>query len=118
MRRCRTTGNHRNTSGLKPRWKKGQSGNPKGRPPRKLSITEALRDAGEANDAARFVELAEVIWQAAVRGEAWACNFVADRLEGRPIQSVRDVSEPDGETVINIGGQRLSVNPNARPVEL
>jgi uncharacterized protein DUF5681 len=66
---------------LKPAWRKGQSGNPGGRP-RKLPITEAL---ASVIDQEKAEQLANVVWQRADKGESWAIQFIADRLEGKAI---------------------------------
>jgi hypothetical protein len=45
-----------------PRWNKGQSGNPTGRPKRGLAFSETLRAQGTPD------ELAELAWKAAREG--------------------------------------------------
>lgn len=83
-------------------WKPGQSGNPKGRPPRRLCITDALRTAAEKDDGAAVTRLARRVWQAVGRGEPWAVTFVTDRLEGKMPQPMSGLP-PIGQTVIVIG---------------
>lgn len=56
-------------------WKKGQSGNPKGRPPKDRALTAILESAGNAKVEgvdkafARKKILADLLWQAAVTGQ-------------------------------------------------
>jgi hypothetical protein len=58
------------------RWKKGQSGNPKGRPPgrpdARTKITRALMDEG--------LEIARVVTEAAKEGDLQACSIVLARI--------------------------------------
>ena len=58
-----------------PRWTKGQSGNPKGRPKHDLAFTEALRAKGTPD------ELATLAWDAARQGAPWAIQMIFNRLE-------------------------------------
>ena len=75
----------------KGQWRKGQSGNPAGRPPGRHAIAEALRaelDQVEAVDAdGNPLTRAEVIAQKAVGmamdGDLHAIQFVTERLEGK-----------------------------------
>jgi hypothetical protein len=58
-------------------WKKGQSGNPKGRPPKSRALTEILQRAaettievpGQSKKRARQQLVAEHVWQALATGE-------------------------------------------------
>lgn len=75
----------RKNSGLKP-WKPGQSGNPKGRPPKGLAIADILRAQAEEIDPetkkTRLQTMLEVAWAQAQGGDKDARKFVADRMEG------------------------------------
>jgi hypothetical protein len=59
------------------RWTTGQSGNPKGRTPRKRALTEMLRIQGEkpilvgGEEISAQEALAKAVWQFAVTGEVW-----------------------------------------------
>lgn len=59
-----------------PRWVKGQSGNPRGRPPgrpdARTKITRALMDDG--------LDVARVVLEAAKEGDLQACNIVLARI--------------------------------------
>jgi len=59
------------------RWKPGQSGNPKGRPPKGGGLTELLRVEGEelisvgGEAITQKQALAKAVWQFALTGEVW-----------------------------------------------
>ena len=82
-------------------WRKGQSGNPAGRPPGRHAIAEALRaelDQVELVDAdGNQLTRAEVIAQKAVDmamdGDLHAIQFVTERLEGKA-KVMMQVQEP------------------------
>lgn len=86
-----------------PTWKPGQSGNPRGRPPKGQSIAEALRQALREKDqtgrtngeriAASLVRLAD-------QGNLAAIAFIFERTEGK----VTDVAETTitGKHVIEV----------------
>ena len=67
-------------------WKAGQSGNPGARPSEKV-FTDSLRLVGNEIDTVsgkrKMRRLAEKVYDLALQGESWACNMIADRLEGR-----------------------------------
>jgi hypothetical protein len=48
--RCKSTDKQRNTSGLRPAWKPGQSGNPNGRPPKGRALAEIYREILDAEE--------------------------------------------------------------------
>ena len=95
----------RNTAGLRPPWKPGESGNLSGRPKRKplTDAYAALLDKPITPDMARQLKLdesttyAQVIAMSlvreAVKGKVQAAAEVADRVEGKITQPV---SGPDG----------------------
>jgi len=58
-----------------PRWSKGHSGNPRGRPKHEHTFTDTLRAHGTPE------ELAELAWQAARGGAPWAIQMIFNRLE-------------------------------------
>jgi hypothetical protein len=71
-------------------FRPGQSGNPGGKREAK-AITDALWLAAKRNDTdgkTALNRMAEKIMGKAVDGDAWACTFVAERLEGKVPQPV------------------------------
>jgi hypothetical protein len=71
-------------------WKKGQSGNPLGRIGSEKEFSEAIRMASkEIDPVTRKLNnrvIADKVVELAKKGEAWAINIYADRLEGKPVQ--------------------------------
>ena len=74
------------------RWKKGVSGNPGGRPKRRL-ISDALRDGLaaciERGDKTGAMVIADAILGKASKGDVAAATFVRDSTEGKPVQGLR-----------------------------
>jgi hypothetical protein len=105
-----------NADNLKPtgRWKKGRSGNPRGRPPKARCIASILdrlgaerlpKDLlGELGKPAPRVTptmleaVLRKVYIAALAGEGWAVEFIAERTEGK----VKDTLKLEG-------GQRLQI---------
>lgn len=68
-------------------WPKGQSGNPVGKSRARRQFEEALADALAGPDpAARAQELADLLWTAARKGEAWAITLLLARLAPEPVK--------------------------------
>ena len=63
-----------------PRWSKGQTGNPKGRPKHDHTFTDALRAKGTPE------ELAALAWKAARQGAPWAIQMIFNKLEAPSAQ--------------------------------
>ena len=88
----------RSLANLKP-FRKGQSGNPKGRP-KGISLSEAYRrvlaEVDESDPQRRtFAEiLAEQMIGKAKRGDVQAAREIADRVEGKPRQRL-EISEQE-----------------------
>ena len=76
---------------LKP-WKKGQSGNPGGRPKRELVTThierELLREMDDNPSVTKARAIAEKVVAMALGGNPWAVQFCTERTEGKPDQHV------------------------------
>lgn len=76
-------------------WKPGESGNPGGRP-RKRLIDRELEELLTKEDSALAKAIAEVLLARARKGDLRAIQLVAERTEGRPRQAM-EVSGPEGE---------------------
>ena len=74
-------------------WKKGQSGNPKGRPPKVKSIPDILQKIGDEEGTVEGHSRLEVVmrqvYNYAIEGKAWAVQFIADRTEGKALERVQ-----------------------------
>jgi hypothetical protein len=74
------------------KFKKGQSGNPKGRPKGTTTLNSLLKKIGseevKGTDADKLEFIMRKVFDFAVKGESWAVHFIADRLEGKPKQTV------------------------------
>jgi hypothetical protein len=103
-----------NPDKIKPfRWKTGVSGNPGGRPKRKL-ISEALRDGLaeciERGDKTGAMLIADAILAKASKGDVAAAIFVRDTTEGRPMQAVslrQELSEDTAHALAALAQQLL-----------
>ena len=83
-----------NTGNLKP-WRPGQSGNPGGRPKKKL-IDDALEELLSANDSELAVLIAHKLLAKAKRGELKAIQLIAERVEGKPKAKMEISAALDG----------------------
>jgi hypothetical protein len=83
---------------LKP-WPKGVSGNPGGRPKKKLITDELERlleqEAPEANGKSWATVIAEALLNQARRGDVRAIAELANRIEGKPLQPVELSGDDD-----------------------
>jgi len=81
--------------GVSTRWKPGQSGNPKGRPPKRECITSLLKEA--MNSPKQKRTWAEVINERllamAVEGDLSAMKLIFEYVAGKPKQSEEMQSE-------------------------
>lgn len=72
-------------------WAKGQSGNPNGRPENENSVTYWLKhELAQPNGGGRPTahSIAKGIIAEAKKRKPWACEFVADRTEGKATQPI------------------------------
>lgn len=75
-------------------FKKGQSGNPNGRPKLEYTISSQILKALKTRETprkgkrgiTRAMKVAEKIMQLAEAGNLWAANIVLDRCEGKAVQ--------------------------------
>jgi|TARA_Y100000296_G_scaffold19343_1_gene23067 hypothetical protein len=88
---------------LKPRWKKGESGNPNGRPKKGTAIADILNAKGnELNENGltnKEIMLNKVYEKALNHSDRWSVQFICDRTEGRAIERRVDVSDEWKEVV-------------------
>ena len=83
---------------VKHQWKKGQSGNPNGRPKSGFALNEYITDLAnvELEDKKTMLEaVVGKVYEEALDGNMSAINFLADRVLGKPSQSIgiKDVSD-------------------------
>ena len=77
---------------LRPPWKKGESGNPKGRP-KGMNVTARLKRILDENEGQVSEALAKAIIKAALKGDHKFVTTILDRVEGK----VTDKLELDGQ---------------------
>ena len=105
--KTKTTQQQRKNNGnLKP-FKKGQSGNPGGRPKgstsfkllmEKIGIEPSKIDPTKTKDEA----IMRQVYEKAEEGDKWATQFVVENREGKPSQRI-DITEHDPDEVRVIG---------------
>jgi len=82
-------------------FKKGQSGNPAGRPKKGSSFAELLRDIGEEDlkgtDMTKKEAVSRKLWAEASKGESWAIRELFDRIDGKAVQQI--ISENENRVV-------------------
>lgn len=92
------------------KWKKGQSGNPNGRPPKDYSLSEILikklKQKGR-NDKEEREILIEKLLELAHGGDLQAIKYIYDRLEGKPSESIKHEGELDGNVQLIISDKFL-----------
>ena len=81
------------TQNLKP-WQPGQSGNPGGRPKKRL-LDEALEDLLASNDAQAARDVAAALLKRARKGDIRAIQLIAERTQGKPKRAI-EISGPEG----------------------
>ena len=93
-------------------WKKGQSGNPGGRPKIGVSVTKLVAEALEHEVTARGIDgkekkakvvefLAEIIVARALKGDISMIKAIWDRIDGLPAQKL-DLGSSEGEAKITV----------------
>ena len=101
-------GKNKGWANLKPA-KKGEVRNPNGRPKKDLAIADILNSIGDeeiTNQTTGEVitkrrAVLHTIYSAALKGDLNAAKFIADRTEGKPIETVR-TQEIEKDTLIEI----------------
>ena len=79
-------------------FKKGVSGNPKGRPPKEFALNEHIRSYANLkikNKKTMLEAVVERVYQEALDGNMTAVAYLSDRILGRPSQTlgVKDISD-------------------------
>lgn len=90
-------------------FKKGVSGNPKGRPLKEYCLTDILKEQGDKNDPAndrikRKEAIAQKLWDMAMEGDVTALKYIYDRIDGKPLQTI------EGHIDADITVSRESIN--------
>ena len=99
----KTTVKQRGNSGNLRPFKKGQSGNPNGRPKKINTIPDILRKIGDeegtADGKSKLDVIMNKVFQFALEGKPWAVQFIADRTEGKALERIEQKIQKD-EVVI------------------
>ena len=77
-------------------FKKGVSGNPRGRPKKNAHIASILDEISHQeirDDRTKLYEILDGVFSQALEGKPWAIEFIANRLEGKPRQAVDVTTE-------------------------
>ena len=98
VKQRKNSGKKKNDNLVKHQWKKGQSGNPNGRPKSGFALNEYITDLAnvELKDKKTMLEaVVGKVYEEALNGNMTAINFLADRILGKPSQSIgiKDISE-------------------------
>ena len=105
-------------------WRRGQSGNPNGRPRRGQTLSEALRrqlDVETVGPDGVVRTRADLIAVKAIElsldGDVAAIKFVAERLEGRPIatHAFEDIRETRSASELIAALRANVINPGRLP---
>jgi len=87
-------------------FKPGKSGNPAGRPVKDKCIPDILRDLTSqkyrSTDQSVLEQILQEVINSALLGHRWAVEFIADRLEGRPVQVERQIKTPADDILDNL----------------
>lgn len=85
-------------------FEKGQSGNPKGRPPKGQATADILRAIGDLKYQGGEVTFREraarVLWEQAAKGDLHALQWIVERTEGK----VPNTVEAEGNFVLRVLG--------------
>jgi hypothetical protein len=82
----------KNDNLVKHQWKKGQSGNPNGRPKSGFALNEYITELANIpvgrSKKTMLESVVSKVYEEALNGNMTAVNFLADRILGRPNQSI------------------------------
>lgn len=94
---------HPKTEHLKAtQWKPGQSGNPKGRPPRPSFLDVLAHELGEPEDLKAIVQKYLALCK---KGDLKALIDLADRLDGKATQRTEYAASDGTEIVLRLPGE-------------
>jgi cytochrome c553 len=101
-----------------PNWKPGQSGNPAGGNFKQKKFLAALERVIAQDDGKGLRDAAEKVYELAAKGEEWAIQFLADRLDGKPTQQLdmrvtRPTKELSDDELANIAAGSSEGTPAA-----
>ena len=86
-------------------WKKGQTGNPNGRPKKGFAITEWIRKELAKKDPDKKLSYLELfamnLVRSAINGDPTARKIVMQYVDGMPVQKV-DLGSSEGEAKITV----------------
>jgi len=88
-------------------FKKGQSGNPNGRPKKEVCIPDILRsilheEIGEDEKITRLEAILKKVVKMAYEGDHWAIGYLSDRTEGRALDRIEATINQEPITVLKI----------------
>ena len=87
-------------------WKKGQSGNPNGRPKDGQSWAGMLEKIGDEmtkdKGMSKKEAICRILYKEASEGNSWAVKELIDRIEGRPRQQTDMDITSGGESITNV----------------
>jgi hypothetical protein len=78
-------------------WRAGRSGNPRGRPPKGMTLSGLMRDMAEGVTASGVTHKQVVvakIWEMAEGGDLAAARLVFEYVDGKPVERVEATIEP------------------------
>ena len=85
---------------------KGKSGNPAGRPKKKNTIPDILRKLTKQKHGttSKLETILNNVVDNAINGDQWSIQFIADRMEGKPAQTIQQSVEdlPSGFAITRI----------------
>lgn len=100
-------------------WKPGQSGNENGRPPNKHSLAaqlrEVLAEVDEESGKTKARLLAEKYVALGLDGNVMAITAIADRVDGKPAQSVTLKGDTDAPLHVRHSERLPAPSPNGSP---